>query len=84
MGIESNHGRSSLRGRGHAELRDEEGGEPKDKRLLLMEPEFAPVLRVMQRDGNTLSVLMRNAWDSGRFAICPKVRRSGLMIVISR
>jgi hypothetical protein len=49
-----------------AELRDEEGGESKDKRLLLMEPEFAQVLRVMQRDGNTLSVLMRNAWDSGR------------------
>ena len=40
-----------------AELRDDENGndERQDKRLLLMEGEFAQVLRVLQRDGNTLS-----------------------------
>lgn len=36
-----------------------------DKRLLLVESEFGSVLRVLQRDGNTLSAQMRQAWDSG-------------------
>ena len=50
-----------------AELRDNEDGndESRDKRLLLMENEFAQVLRVLQRDGNTLSPILRNAWESG-------------------
>ena len=36
-----------------------------DKRLLVYEPEFAGVLRVMARDGNTLSAVIRQAWDTG-------------------
>ena len=36
-----------------------------DKRLLVLESEFASTLRVMGRDGNTLSALIRQAWDSG-------------------
>jgi 5S rRNA maturation endonuclease (ribonuclease M5) len=36
-----------------------------DKRLLAREGEFASVLRVMRRDGNTLSATIRNLWDSG-------------------
>lgn len=36
-----------------------------DKRLLVHEPEFALALRVMGRDGNTLSALIHQAWDSG-------------------
>ena len=36
-----------------------------DKRLHAHEPEFAGTLRVLGRDGNTLSPLMRNAWDKG-------------------
>jgi phage gp37-like protein len=36
-----------------------------DKRLLVLEGEFASVLRVMSRDGNTLSSTLRNLWDSG-------------------
>ena len=35
----------------------------RDKRLLVFEGEFAQVLRVMRRDGNTLSGILRNAWD---------------------
>jgi hypothetical protein len=35
-----------------------------DKRLMLTEPEFAGPLTVMQRDGNTLSVVLRMAWDN--------------------
>jgi hypothetical protein len=36
-----------------------------DKRLLVMESEFAGVLSVMSREGNTLSALIRQAWDKG-------------------
>lgn len=36
-----------------------------DKRLLVLEPEFASTLRVMTRDGNTLSAVVRQAWDDG-------------------
>jgi hypothetical protein len=36
-----------------------------DKRLLLLETEFAGVLRVLERDGNTLSAIIRQGWDSG-------------------
>lgn len=34
-----------------------------DKRLLVIEPEFASALRAMQRQGNTLSPILRRAWD---------------------
>lgn len=37
----------------------------KDKRLLLVEEEFASTLKVMSREGNTLSPIIRNAWDRG-------------------
>lgn len=33
-------------------------------RLLIFEPEFGSVLRVMLRQGNTLSPILRQAWDS--------------------
>jgi hypothetical protein len=36
-----------------------------DKRLLVVEPEFASVLRRMGRDSNSLSAIIRCAWDSG-------------------
>jgi hypothetical protein len=36
-----------------------------DKRLLVSEGEFAQVLRVQGRDGNTLSTYIRNLWDKG-------------------
>jgi hypothetical protein len=36
-----------------------------DKRCLAFESEFASVLRVMRRDGSTLSTVIRQAWESG-------------------
>lgn len=36
-----------------------------DKRLMVIETEFAAVLKVLKRDGNTLSSILRNAWDCG-------------------
>jgi hypothetical protein len=48
-----------------AELKDEEGVVTRDKRLMLFEGEFAQVLKVAARSGNTSSAILRNAWDSG-------------------
>lgn len=52
-----------------AEVRDAsaDGEDPGigDKRLLVTETEFAKVLRVCRREGNTLSTVLRQAWDSG-------------------
>jgi 5S rRNA maturation endonuclease (ribonuclease M5) len=36
-----------------------------DKRLFVLEAEFANVLKVMAREGNTISPVIRCAWDSG-------------------
>lgn len=36
-----------------------------DKRLIVLEAEFAQALRVMGRQGNTLSPVIRQAWDKG-------------------
>ena len=43
-----------------------------DKRLLAFEPELASTLRVMGRDGNTLSALTRQAWDTGNLQVLTK------------
>jgi phage/plasmid primase-like uncharacterized protein len=43
-----------------------------DKRLLVIEPEFAQALRVAARPGNTLSATVREAWDTGRLATLTK------------
>src|SRR5262249_16765284 len=37
-----------------------------DKRLLVIEPEFARLLAVMPRQGNTLNAIIRDAWDRDR------------------
>jgi hypothetical protein len=34
---------------------DDDTGAPQDKRLLILEPEFARVIKVLAREGNTLS-----------------------------
>jgi len=44
-------------------------GDDGDKRLLLIEGEFAQVLQVMKREGNTVSVFLRQAWDGQRIAV---------------
>jgi hypothetical protein len=45
-----------------------------DKRLLLIEAEFGSTLRVMEREGNTLSAQIRQAWDSGNLRLLTKTR----------
>jgi hypothetical protein len=70
------HGLSSGEGMIYA-VRDRVEGENKkgekvvldegveDKRLLVLETELAGVLKVMTREGNTLSPVIRQAWDDG-------------------
>ncbi|MGE5444486.1 MAG: DnaB-like helicase N-terminal domain-containing protein [Ignavibacteriales bacterium] len=43
-----------------------------DKRLLIVEGEFASPLRIMERDGNILSPIIRCAWDSGDLQVLTK------------
>ena len=56
-----------------------------DKRLLVVESEFAQPLRLMKRDGNILSVTIRQAWDSGDLRTLTKaspVRATGAHVSI--
>ena len=43
-----------------------------DKRLLVVEPEFGRVLQVAERQGNTLSATLRQAWDGDALRIMTK------------
>jgi hypothetical protein len=47
--------------------RDDRG--PSDQRLLVVEPEFASVLKHTTRDINTLSPVLRSAWDGRPLAL---------------
>jgi hypothetical protein len=74
------HGLSSGEGLIYA-VRDRVEGENKDgepvlidagvedKRLLVLEAELAGVLKVMSREGNTLSPVIRQAWDDDRLQV---------------
>ena len=43
-----------------------------DKRLLVIEPEFGRVLKVASREGNIVSPVLRQAWDSGNLRVMTK------------
>ena len=52
------------------------GVSPKDaensaavRRFLILLPEFASLLAVMKREGNTMSPILREAWDGGRLRV---------------
>ena len=49
-----------------ARLRDRDEGEPIEKRVLVIEPEFVRTLAAGSRDGSILGAVIRDAWDSGR------------------
>ncbi len=46
-----------------------------DKRLFLVQSEFGSVLRVMAREGNSLSGVLRDAWDGQTLAPMTKANR---------
>lgn len=66
-------GLSSGEGLIHA-VRDGLGDDPgvEDKRLFVAESEFAGLLRVMTRDGNIVSRIIRDAWDRGDLGVMTK------------
>lgn len=69
------------------EVRDGRGEDPgiTDKRLLVVESEFAGTLRVASRDGNNLTAIIRRAWDAGDLRTLVKtnpVRATGTHIGI--
>lgn len=47
-----------------------------DKRLLIVETELSRALKAMNRDGNTLSDVVRQAWDSGSLRTLGKHKAS--------
>jgi len=47
----------------------------KDKRLFLVQPEFGAVLKIMAREGNSLSGVLRDAWDGLTLAPMTKANR---------
>lgn len=47
-------------------------GDVDDKRLLVLESEFASVLKQLERHGNTLSAVVRAAWDGVPLSILTK------------
>lgn len=67
------------------EVRDERPAKPgakstqpedpgvRDKRLVVVEPELARLLRVMGRAGNSLSAVLREAWDNDDLRVAARV-----------
>lgn len=55
---------------GHEDVIEDEGA--KEKRAFIQEPEFARVLQAIAREGNTLSAVLRQAWDSDRIRTMTK------------
>jgi len=62
--------RESNRTVGYEDVIDDEG--VTDKRLLVIESEFASTLKVASREGNILSPVVRNAWDKGKLQTLTK------------
>lgn len=65
--------------RDESETQDKEGNPVDlgvaDKRLFVIEGEFGAVLKVAQREGNTLSAILRTAFDHGNIAPLTKHNR---------
>ncbi|MGH9055909.1 MAG: DUF3987 domain-containing protein [Acidimicrobiales bacterium] len=53
-------------------LRDREDGPAPDPRLMVIEPELASVLKAASRETNTLSPVLRNAWDGKALQVITK------------
>ena len=49
-------------------MKEDDGDGTADKRLLVVEGELGAGLRAMQRQGNTLSMILRTAWDGNEIA----------------
>jgi len=68
---------------GYEAVIEDHGAE--DKRLLIVEPEMAAVLKRMERESSSLSAVIRQAWDTGTLATLTKnspLRATGAHISI--
>jgi hypothetical protein len=63
---------------------EEDTGGTEDKRLLVIEPEFAQVMARAKREGSTLATVLRQAWDGGALSVLNRahLKASGSHIVI--
>lgn len=59
---------------------EDDAGGTEDKRLFVLEPEFAGVMARAKREGSTLSTVLRQAWDGGRLSV---MNRSALVAASS-
>jgi hypothetical protein len=67
------HGREGVKKKKHISYQDVEADPGvSDKRLLIRQSEFFSVLQVMKRQGNTLSPVIRDAWDRGNLSSLSK------------
>lgn len=74
-GLSSGEGLIFAAGGGENKKKKKEENEEKtpiDKRLMIEEAEFSGVLKVMGRHGNTLSPVLRNAWDGKPLQVATK------------
>ncbi len=60
-------------------FKDADAGTPAEKRRVVKEPEFARVLDACNREGSTLSSIIRDAWDTGNL----QHRLSGRTTIVS-
>jgi hypothetical protein len=58
----------------HQDVQTDSGVE--DKRLFVVEPEFARALQVCEREANTLSAVIRQAWDTGDLRVMARTNRA--------
>jgi hypothetical protein len=72
-GLSSGEGVISAVGDAVVNKKGEEVAAAKDKRLLVIEEEFSKVLTVAHREGNTLSEVLRQAWDGRDLSTMTKV-----------
>jgi hypothetical protein len=59
----------------HGRQRVADAEQPAEKRLLVVQTEFASALRIQRREGNILSPIVRQAWDSAKIRILTKNSR---------
>ena len=63
---------------------EEDDGGSNDKRLLVVEPEFAQVMARAKREGSTLAAVLRQAWDGGALSVLNRahLKASGSHVAI--
>src|SRR5512135_2668205 len=63
---------------------EEDSGGTEDKRLLVIEPEFAQVMARAKREGSTLAAVLRQAWDGGALSVLNRahLKASGSHVAI--